>query len=136
MHFPFSLTTDAEKCLAFMNLPMQIREDLGFLVECSECTDGSSQQDLSKLTPLIKFKGSIMETNDFDIVSEGVTVTTVQSFYLAVIYVLCIYYIFNIAYPPSLKNTLTFIQKVIVGHADTTKALPKIGTLLSRLNML
>ena len=44
------------------------------------------------------------------------------------------FYVFNLAYPSTLKKTLTFIQKVILNIQDNVKIERSVVTRLERLN--
>ena len=68
-----------------------------------------SNQQIVTPTPVIVVGGDLVEPESLKIQVDGVNVTRVSSIQSAVVVLLGTYYIFDIAYPSSIINTLTFI---------------------------
>ena len=76
----------------------------------------------------------LSECNTFTISVDGVEVTNCSTLLPAVAVYLASFYVFNLAYPSTLKKTLTFIQKVILNIQDNVKIERSVVTRLERLN--
>ncbi|KAK3886629.1 hypothetical protein Pcinc_009276 [Petrolisthes cinctipes] len=45
-------------------------------------------------------------------------------------------YVFNLAFPKNMISSLTFLQKVVLGHCDNSKKDVKVINLLTKINRL
>ncbi|XP_066914364.1 uncharacterized protein [Clytia hemisphaerica] len=77
--------------------------------------------------------GTLLDGDSFDVKVEEEILATTNNFFDAVCLMLASYYVFNIVYPNSLINTLTFIQKYILDIGDETKTLGRVSTFISRI---
>ena len=110
-----SYYTDATWCAAMLSVPLQLKEDPSCLIKKASSVGDSR-------SPIIAYSGAFMEIeNEFSIFAENVQVANTTSFVDAVGLLLASYFSFNLAYPSQVNNTLTFIQKILIGHCDYSK---------------
>lgn len=74
------------------------------------------------------------EDKQFEVVVEGIPVTTSPSFMCAFTTYLVSFYCFNLAYPSSLKKTLNFIQKIILNIQDNLPIDKTVVKIVDKLN--
>jgi len=73
------------------------------------------------------------DSSVFDVVVESEIIAHCDNFLDAFIVLLACYYVFNLAYPKKLEGTLTFVQKFLLKIGDSTKTLPRVAGLITRL---
>jgi len=71
-----------------------------------------------------------------ELVAEKCTICSTKGLLKATVLWLALYYILNCSYPSSHKNTLTFLQKTILGFKDTIKTPMAVAALTIKLNDL
>ncbi|XP_033103291.1 uncharacterized protein LOC117106063 [Anneissia japonica] len=117
----------AAHCLGILSLPFQLNEDIKLLIHEEPGTASR------KTFHVIVFTGPLIDCKQFSVSAEEEMLGEVSSFIEAVALLITCYFVFNIAYPPKIGVTMTFIQKVLVGHDDQLKSTPKLLSLLGRI---
>lgn len=122
--------SDASRCITVLSLPSQLKENPQLLLQ------KESDVEEEQTAPIITYGGGesvVCDDSIFSIVAENVVIATTNSLIDAVGLLLATYFVFNLVYPGNIESSLTFIQKVLVGHTDKVKTIPKINTLLNRI---
>ena len=117
-------------CCAVAIIPLQLKEKWSaFLFEEQEDESPSSFPQI-KLT-----EGEYLYDEDVEIevIVENRTVCTCGDMVTAMSLLFSLYYIFNVAYPPTQESTLLFLQKAFFQIEDGGKKNPKISRLLTTL---
>ena len=88
--------------------------------------------------PQLKCKGDdisnlldCISASDYDVVVDGIVITSVENLVIAVQTLFEVFYIFNIEYPINLCSFFTFLQKEVIGLQDSIQPLPKLLKLVS-----
>ena len=79
---------------------------------------------------------NILKTSQFKLFVDGEEVARTETFFGAVAVYLEAFYVFNLAYPASLQQSLTFVQKVILNIQDEFHPTKPIITLTNKLNIV
>ena len=87
--------------------------------------------------PKIVIEGALPKPNKLSIVGEGVLMLQMDgesNFISAIKYLMLFYYyILNLQYPQSNYNTYMFLQREVLGIADSAKVPPKVINLITEL---
>lgn len=121
--------TDAVQCASLMIIPQFLREKIDKFFTDTDI-------DTEAAYPCILIKSGDIFDGEFNVVAEGHVLCETKCFVQAFVCLLSAYYVFNFAFPNWGKSTLTFIQKVIVGHKDQAKKDMKVVDFLAKLNSI
>ena len=109
--------------LALLLIPVHFKEPAALII-----TD-----TVEKETSVILFTKPLVEDQMFVIKAEGTDVCKTASLKEAFLLLLASYFNFNLRFPGEIEGSLTFLQKVLVGHSDSLKQHAKVSTLLAKL---
>ena len=71
--------------------------------------------------PCILWKGTCYLEGEYSIYAERIIIAQSKCLIKAYLILLSSFYVFNMAFPKNMSSTLTFLQKVILGHSDNSK---------------
>nr|XP_055063318.1 sterile alpha motif domain-containing protein 3-like isoform X4 [Misgurnus anguillicaudatus] len=104
---------------AALLLPFLFKESPRFLYVINEVPNTPN--------PVLYIKGSPLGADSIlEIMMEGEKVCEVDDVTIALVVLMAVHFIFNIEYAPKIRNTLTFIEKYLMCHNDTTKMPPAV----------
>ena len=121
---------DASMCHGILLVPYQIREPISVLL----VQEGQQAPDCPKPTIVLRQGKSLLDTNAFDIILNGIHICSASTFTRAIGLLLAVYHVFNVSSPAKGQATLTFVHKVFLNVQDKVKANDKVTTLLGRLS--
>ena len=86
--------------------------------------------------PCIVWKGTCYLEGEYRIYAERVLIAQSKCLVKAYLILLSSFYVFDLAFPKNMTSTLTFLQKMILGHCDNSKKDMKVVNLLAKINRL
>ncbi len=105
------LITDAEQIHALLSIPAHLGEDINQIVRFEEVEDYMSPYIYIQDNDCLEMTTT---KTKFVIIADGTEVCTTDKLLRAIKLLLGCYYIFNMAYPTKMQNTLCFMQKVFL----------------------
>ena len=116
--------------LSLLSIPFCLREKLSFLM--AEDESGINYPRI--IAPTLDFKepSTIFAGDvDFSVMVEETLILTTSDLYNAMYCMFACYYVFHLHYPKDLQDTLTFMQRALLGCGDKVKLSSKVVKLVA-----
>lgn len=125
------LISDAMQCVALLLLHRNLKEKLQSFI-----TKGGENDVVESAAPCIIWYGNSYLDGEYKVYAERILIAESKCLVKAFLILLSSFFVFNLAFPKNMVSTVTFLQKVILGHWDQSKKDVKVNNLLAKINRL